>query len=164
MLILIDDASCLDITTWTLTAPTVWFDLTKRLSQPWNLHTHKKTKSFAACYRISFIRKKEKFTDGSKTEEGVAAADVSTKHIREPFTYRLPDDSSVFTAELWSILLALKCVYCSKEESFFDIVNFLSSLQATYNRKYHNAILVQLLKLLMELTWHGKKIVFIWGH
>ena len=55
VLILIDDASCLDITTWTLTAPTIWFDLTKRHSQPWNLHTQN---LFAAYYRISFIRNK----------------------------------------------------------------------------------------------------------
>ena len=43
------------------------------------------------------------FTDGSKTEEGVAAAAVSTKRINKPFTCRLPDDSSVYTAELRAI-------------------------------------------------------------
>ena len=57
-------------------------------------------------------------TDGSKTEEGVAAAAVSTKRINKPFTCRLPDDSSIYTAELRAILLALKHVYCSKGKSW----------------------------------------------
>ena len=57
------------------------------------------------------------FTDGSKTEEGVAAAAVSTKRINKPFTCRLPDNSSIYTAELRGILLALKHVSCSKGKS-----------------------------------------------
>ena len=64
-------------------------------------------------HQLIFIRKK-KITDGSKTEDGVAAAAVSTKLINKPFTCRLPDDSSVYTAELRAILLALKHVYYSK--------------------------------------------------
>ena len=48
-------------------------------------------------------RKKKKITDGSETEEGVAAAAVSTERINKPFTCRLPDDSSVYTAELRAI-------------------------------------------------------------
>jgi len=43
------------------------------------------------------------FTDGSKTEEGVAAAAVSTKRINKPFTCRLPDDSSIYTANMFII-------------------------------------------------------------
>ena len=54
----------------------------------------------------------------SKAEEGVAAAAVSTKRIKKTFTCRLPDDSSVYTAELRAILLALKHVYYSKGKSF----------------------------------------------
>ena len=56
------------------------------------------------------------FTDGSETEEGVAAAGVSTKQIKKPFTCQLPDNSSIYTAELRAILLALKHVYYSKEK------------------------------------------------
>ena len=54
------------------------------------------------------------FTDGLKTDEGVAAAGVSTKCSWKPFTCRLPDDRSVNTAELRAILLALKHAYCSR--------------------------------------------------
>ena len=54
----------------------------------------------------------------SKTEEGIAAAAVSTERINKPFTCQLPDDSSIYTAELRAILLALKHVYYSKGKSF----------------------------------------------
>ena len=43
------------------------------------------------------------FTDSSETEEVVAVAAVSTKQIKKTFTCRLPDDSSVYTAELRAI-------------------------------------------------------------
>ena len=43
---------------------------------------------------------------------------VSTKRINKPFTCRLPDDSSIYTADLRAILLALRYVYYSKEKSF----------------------------------------------
>ena len=81
----------------------------------------------------------------------------------QTFTCRLPDDSSVFTAELRAILLALEHVYCSKE---LILPDSLSSLQAIYNLKYDHPVLVQISELYLELTRDGKKIVFIWvpGH
>ena len=84
------------------------------------------------------------FTDGSKTEEGVAAAAVSTKRINKPFTCRLPDDSSIYTAELRAILLALKRVYYSKGKSFLILSDSLSSFQSMLNLKYDHLVLVQI--------------------
>ena len=62
-------------------------------------------------------KKKKKITDGSKTEEGVAAAALSTKRINKHFTCRLPDYSSIYTAELRAILLLLKHII-PKENRF----------------------------------------------
>ena len=106
------------------------------------------------------------FTDGSKTEEGVAAGAVSTKRINKPFTCRLPDDSSRYTAKLRVILLALKHVYCSKGKSFLILSDSLSSLQSILNLKYNHPILVQILELDTEMTRDGRETVFIWvpGH
>ena len=106
------------------------------------------------------------FTDGSKTEEGVAAAAGSTKRIKKPFTCRLPDDSSIYTAELRAVLLALKHVHYSKEKSFLILSDSLSSLQSILNLKYDNPVLVQILELYTEMTREGREIVFIWvpGH
>ena len=70
---------------------------------------------------------------------------VSTKRINKPFTCRLPDDSSVYTAELRAILLALKHVYYSEGKSFLILSDSLSSLQSIFNLKYDHPALVQIL-------------------
>ena len=93
------------------------------------------------------------FTNSSKTEEGVA---VSTKQIEKSFTCQLPDNSSVYTAELRAILLALKHVYYSKEKSFLILSDSLSSLQSILNLKYDHPVLVQILELYTEMTRKGR--------
>ena len=97
---------------------------------------------------------------------GVAAAAVSTKCSRKRLTCRLPDDSSIYTAELRAILLALKRIYCSKRKSFLILSDSLSSLKAIFNLKYEHPVLVQILELYMDLIKNGKEIVFVWapGH
>ena len=65
-----------------------------------------RTVLFATYYRLSFVSYKM-FIDDSKTEERVAAATVSTKHIRRPYTCRLLNDSSIFTDELGASLFYL---------------------------------------------------------
>ena len=67
--------------------------------------------------------------------------------LKKPFTCRLPDDSSIYTAELRDILLALKHVYYSKEKSFSILSDSLSSLQSILNLKYDHPVLVQILEL-----------------
>ena len=110
---LIDDAPSLDIVPWKLSVPAVRLDLGNFKKDTTNQEIYKQ---LYLQLRISFII--FFFTDGSKTEEGVAAAAVSTKRINKPFTCRLPDDSSIYTADFRAILLALRHVYCSKGKSF----------------------------------------------
>ena len=81
---------------------------------------------------------------------------VSTKQINKPFTCRLPDDSSIYTAELRAILLALRHVYCSKGKAFLILSDSLSSLQSIFNLKYDHPILVQILELYTEMTRDGR--------
>ena len=104
--------------------------------------------------------------DGSKTEAGVAAAAVYTKYPRKPLACHLPDNSSIYTAELRAILLALKRIYCSKRKSLLILSDSLSSLKAIFNLKYKHPVLVQILELYMYLIKDGKEIVFVWvpGH
>ena len=82
------------------------------------------------------------------------------------FTCRLPDDSSIYTAELRVILLALKHVHYSKEKSFLILSDSLSSLQSILNLKYDHPVLVQILELYTEMAREGREVVFIWvpGH
>ena len=78
------------------------------------------------------------------------------------FTCQLPGDSSIYTAKLGAILLALKHVYYSKGKSFFILSDSLLSLQSVLNLKYDHPILVQILELYTEMTRDGREIVFIW--
>ena len=94
---LVDDVPSLDIVPWKLSVPAVRFDLTSFKKDTTNPEIYKQLYlELISEYSLS----ETFFTDGSKTEEGVAAAAVSTKWINRPFTCWLPDDSSIYTAEL----------------------------------------------------------------
>ena len=138
---LVDDAPSLDIVPWKLSVPAVRFDLTSFKKDTTNPDIYKQLHlQLISEYPLSEIV----FTHGSKTEEGVAAAAISTKRINKPFTCRLPDDSSIYTAELRAILLALKRVYYSKGKSFLILSDSLSSFQSMLNLKYDHLVLVQI--------------------
>ena len=152
---MVDDAPSLDIVPWKHSVPAVRFDLT----------SYKKDTTNPEIYKLLYLQliseyplSETFFTDGSKTE-GVAAAAISTKRIQKTFTCRLPDDSSIYTAELRAILLALKHVYHSKEKSFL-ISDSLSSLQSILNLKYDHPVLVQILESYREMTREGREVVF----
>ena len=49
----------------------------------------------------------------------------SLEYVINIFTCLLPDDSSIYTAEMRAILLALKHVYYSKEKSFLILSDSL---------------------------------------
>ena len=68
------------------------------------------------------------FTDGSKVDEKVAAAAVSYVAPNSPFSCRLRDHSSTYTAELQATLLALKQAYQSQERKFMIFPDSLSAL------------------------------------
>ena len=65
------------------------------------------------------------FTDGSKVDEKVVAAAVSSVAPKTPLSCRLRDH----TAELQAILFALKQAYQSQERKFMIFSDSLSALQ-----------------------------------
>ena len=160
---LVDSASPLHIIPWKLSVPIVRFDLTSFKKDTTNLEIYKQ---LYLQLIFEYPLSEKVFTDGSKTEAGVAAAAVSTKRMKKPFICRLPDDSSIYTAELRAILLALKHVHYSKEKSFLIVADSLSSLQSILNLKYDHPVLVQILELCTKMTRAQREIVFIWvpGH
>ena len=96
---LVDDAPSLDIVPWKLSVPAVRFDLVSLKKDTTNPEIYKLLcLQLISEYPLSEKKIKKKITDGSKTEEGVAAVAIATKRIKKPFTCRLPDDSSVYTA------------------------------------------------------------------
>ena len=85
--------------------------------------------------------------------------------LKNPFTCRLPDDSSIYTAELRAILLVLKHVYYSEEKSFLILSDSLSSLESILNLKYDHPVLVQISELYTEMTRERRDIfIRVPGH
>ena len=76
------------------------------------------------------------FTDGSKVDEKVAAAAVSSVAPNSPFSCRLRDHCSINTAELQAILFALKQAYQSQEKKF--MIFFRLTIRFTSARKIKN--------------------------
>ena len=76
------------------------------------------------------------FTDGSKVDEKVAAAAVSSVAPNSPFSCRLRDHCSIYTAELQAILFALKQAYQSQERKF--MIFFRPTIRFTSARKIKN--------------------------
>jgi kelch-like protein 2/3 len=103
------------------------------------------------------------FTDGSLKDESAAAAAVSNKNFNVPLQLRLPDGSSVYSAELRAIILALKRIYQSQNNTFLVVSDSLSSLEAISRRKITHPLLVDIHDLHTELSSDGKVINFMWA-
>ena len=82
-------------------------------------------------------------TNGSKVDEKVAAAAVSSVAPNSPFSCRLRDHCSIYTAELQAILLALKQAYQSQERKFMIFSDSLSALQALGKLETDHPLLIQ---------------------
>ena len=100
------------------------------------------------------------FTDGSKCGTAVAAAALSA-----PLTLssRLPDNSSIFSAESQAINLALDIIeqsYTTKRFAIFS--DSLSCLKAIENRLWNNPLILSILNRLHNLILKGNIIVFVW--
>ena len=79
-----------------------------------------------------------------------------------PFSCRLRDHCSIYTAELQAILFALKKIYQSKEKKFMIFSDSLSALQALKNLKTDHPLLMQIQELLHIIN-ADKKELFLCG-
>jgi ribonuclease HI len=104
------------------------------------------------------------FTDGSKMDNLVGSAFVSSPNISHGF--RLNAISSIFTAELFALSKALEHIGHRPEKSFVICSDSLSSLQAI-DTLYSPLSLVQSIhSLLASLDSQDVRVVFCWvpGH
>ena len=76
------------------------------------------------------------FTDGSKVDEKVAASAVSSVAPNSPFSCRLGDHCSIYTAELQAIMFALKQAYQSQKRKFMIFLRL--AVRFTSARKIKN--------------------------
>ena len=146
---------------WTLPTPAVNFELTKykKGSVP--------NEQFQAAFRemvdlYKYFRLI--FTDGSKSDEShsVGAAAVCMGNPPKTEKHRLLDASSIYTAELQAIMLAIKQIKQSTETNFLVLSDSLSALQALENNKFDHPLLVQIRVLLGELFEDDIDVVFAW--
>ena len=84
------------------------------------------------------------------------AADSS---FQSPSLCRLPDNCSIYTAELHAIHLALRLICQSKKKSFLVLSESLSVLKSISNAKCDNPLLVDLFNLYFKLICDDKNIV-----
>jgi ribonuclease HI len=100
------------------------------------------------------------YTDGSKEGNRVAAAMVYKNNI--VVTARLPDGSSVFSAELHAILMALDFSDRKEASQFVIFSDSLSCLQAIHSSKWSSPLIGNILEKCHFLSLAGKDIHFCW--
>ena len=98
------------------------------------------------------------FTDGSKDNNKTACAAILNKTIHKK---ALPMKSTIFTAEVCAIDLALNIISRDKHNKFIIFSDSLSVLTLLKNKKLENSLIVKLLSRLNSMSSH-KKIILCW--
>jgi ribonuclease HI len=99
------------------------------------------------------------YTDGSKEGCQVSAAMI---HNRDVIHCRLPDNSSIFSAESRAIIMALDFADTHAAERFVIFSDSLSVLQTIHGAKWSNPLIREILEKCHFLSQHGKEIHLCW--
>ena len=144
-----------DIPPWTLDTANFLFDLT----------SDKKSETDRAIFHSKYREIKEQYssykpiyTDGSKDGDFVAAAAVYGERVKK---CRLPDKSSIFSAEIRAIDLALNLVENANSTRFIIFSDSLSVLQALSNQKLENPLVCQIIQRISHIL-SSNRLVFCW--
>ena len=144
-----------DVPLWTSKCPTYNYYLA----------SEKKATTDPIIFKNKFLEVKEKyytheeiFTDGSKDGEKVASAAVLDGEL---YQFRLPNNSSIFSAELKAIDLALNHIEQDAYWRYIIYTDSLSVMQALEGEKTDNPLIVSLLEKLSRLCERAD-IVFCW--
>ena len=97
------------------------------------------------------------YTDGSKQDEKVACAVISPNFTD---SIRLPDNSSIFTAEAKAIDIALYHIRDQSEKQFIIYSDSLSVLRSLKNLDHRNPLIQQIFRKYNYLSAF-KEIVFV---
>ena len=128
---LIDNVPVLGIAPWTLSVPTVRFDLTNFKKDTTDPETYKQ---FYLKLVSEFPSSEKILTDSSKTDEGVMLPRQYPPNVSENHThviFRTTVQYILQSFELsFKIALCLRHVYHSQEKCFLILSDSLSSLQA----------------------------------
>jgi hypothetical protein len=126
--------------TWVLKAPEFQFSLLSLGSKSDVSPTvyQAQFKELASAY-IGYTRI---FTDGSKIGEAAGAAAILASHVSNK---RLPNHSSIFTAESRAILLALEMAQRFASKQFLFLSDSLSCLQSPRSRDLSQPLIAEIL-------------------
>jgi len=146
---------------WLLTTPTILFDL---LQSDMMQTTKSNTPSDTYISKYNEIRSLYPqhipvFTDGLKQGNHTATGVVLKSHI---ITKRLPNSVSIYTAELYAILLALNELSKQQHKHHLLFSDSLSSLNSIGNKKLDHPITSQILLKYHNLFTHSYNIIFCW--
>ena len=99
------------------------------------------------------------YTDGSKDNDKVAAASVTSDNT---VSVRLPDRSSIFSAETKAIQLALSSIEESNFQKSIICSDSHSCLQALGNLKFESPDICSALVQLHNISETGKEVILCW--
>ena len=99
------------------------------------------------------------YTDGSKVNEKASSAVYSSWG---KISFRITDNSSIFTAEMEAINKALKYVEASWSRKFVIFCDSKSVLQSISSQESKNPLMNKLLQFIQTLQYEGKQIHFCW--
>jgi len=99
------------------------------------------------------------YTDGSKDGSAVASAALCGSRV---LLKRLPNNSSIFSAEARAILLALDGIELSSNDRFLLMTDSMSCLQSIENHKLNHPLVLEIVVRVHQLLSDGKQLVFIW--
>ena len=144
-----------EVPLWTSKSPTYLY----------NLASDKKATTDPMIFKTKFLEIKEQYytheemyTDGSKDGEKVASAAILDG---ESYQFRLPNNSSIFSAELKAIDLALNHIEQDAYWRYIIFTDSLSAMQALEGEKTDNPLVVIFLEKLSRLCERAD-IVFCW--
>ena len=144
-----------EVPLWTSKSPTYLY----------NLASDKKAITDPIVFKTKFLEVKEQYythediyTDGSKDGEKVASAAILDGEL---YQFRLPNNSSIFSAELKAIDLALNHIEQDAYWRYIIFTDSLSAMPALEDETTDNPLIVNLLEKLSRLCGRAD-IVFCW--
>jgi len=109
--------------------------------------------------RSEFSHHIEIYTDGFKDEIRTTAGVVAPNSVK---TVRLPDNASIFTAEIQALVMALDIIRRTRSKDYVVFSDTLSSLQGIESCKVKNPLILKIMKDHNQLINSGKSITFCW--
>ena len=99
------------------------------------------------------------YTGGSKMGDRVASADICSNMVRST---RLPNNASIFRAELHAITLVMYFVRRNRNSNIVLFSDWMSSLEALNGVKFELDLVQKIIKDYTHLTNNGETIIFCW--